>query len=332
MTRLPRCLGLLALVGVMAGLATTATAQTAGDLDCKACVGAGDLARSSVKRSRIKSRAVSFDKLSRAAQRRITDLERQVADLTALVQSMQSLAGLAPFVSVVDVTRDVGGVPTNLPTVRFEAVNVQVVNGTGQTQPADQTGPDGPNGLGNLIIGYDEVRVGGSESCSWGAFDQQGACEAVNGIWALAHKSGTHSLVVGEGHNYSQSSNVVFGSFNRVNGIEASATGGQSNTASGSNASVSGGRGNLASGPDSSVSGGRFNTASNSSASVSGGQNNEASSGQSSVSGGVDNEASGLQSSVSGGRFNVASGVRASILGGISITEPGMDLTSPPTP
>jgi len=149
-------------------------------------------------------------------------------------------------------------------TLRFSGLNLQLVNGTGKT--------DGRNGLGNLIVGYNALPVVGD-----------------------AARTGSHYLVVGDGHGWTSSGGII---------------GGESNTASGKSASVIGGT---------------FNTASGVGAIVTGGSNNTASGWFSSVSGGTANTASGDPSSswwmgdftaVSGGRGNTAIGVESSILGG----------------
>lgn len=59
------------------------------------------------------------------------------------------------------------------PIAVFEGANVMVTSGSGAT-----AGP--VNGLGNLIVGYDEVISSGTSD-----------------------KSGSHNLVAGPGHNYS---------------------------------------------------------------------------------------------------------------------------------
>jgi hypothetical protein len=182
----------------------------------------------------------------------------------------------------------------------FTGVNVHVRSGSGSTYGTI-------NGLGNLIVGYNEARTTGSD------------------------KTGSHNLVVGRNHNYTSYGGLVAGYSNSVSGTYASVSGGNNNIASGDQSSVSGGytntaggeisfvssgQNNEASGSRSSVSGGRDNVASGDYSSVSGGINNTASRGYSSVSGGQDNTANGGYSSVSGGRNNVASGDYASVLGG----------------
>jgi hypothetical protein len=152
----------------------------------------------------------------------------------------------------------------------FTGVNVHVRSGSGYTGGTI-------NGLGNLIVGYDEARISGSD------------------------KSGSHNLVVGPNHNYTSYGGLVAG---------------YENTISGTFAVVNGGAGNLASGMVSSVSGGQFNTASGGWSSVSGGAENEASGDKASICGGEWNDAIGTNASVSGGRNNVASGNYTSVLGG----------------
>jgi hypothetical protein len=122
----------------------------------------------------------------------------------------------------------------------FTGVNVHVRSGSGATGGTI-------NGLGNLIVGYDEARTSGSD------------------------KSGSHNLVVGPLHNYTSYGGLVAGYQNTSNGAFATVSGGYGNTVSGSYSSVSGGHDNTASGSVSSVSGGYGNTASGPWSSVSGG-------------------------------------------------------------
>jgi len=125
-------------------------------------------------------------------------------------------------------------------TIRITGCNLQIVNGQSSTATT--------NGVGNLIVGYQELIGGGDD------------------------RTGSHNIVVGTRHNYSSAGGLVVGYENEI---------------SGSHSSVSGGRFNTASGQNSSVTGGEFNTASNSSASVSGGFNNTAAGDSSTVSGGT---------------------------------------------
>jgi chaperonin cofactor prefoldin len=171
---------------------------------------------------------------------------------------------------------------TGKTTVRFSGVNVQVVSGSGATGGAI-------NGLGNLIVGYNELRTQLSDR------DDDA-------------RTGSHNLIMGQANNYTSYGGLVAGGFNSVSGVFASVSGGEGNTASGPRASVSGGAGNTASGPLASISGGQQNTASGRYASVSGGAFNTASGFTTSVSGGSSNTASNTFSTVSGGSNRSAPG------------------------
>jgi len=201
------------------------------------------------------------------------------------------------------------------PTARFRGVNVQVINGTGRQ--------DHVNGLGNLIIGYDNPRTASFPVCSDGSYVKQSDCEANGGVWALSHKSGSHNLVAGDGNSYSQYGGVVFGNQNVTNRAYASVGGGHANVASGESSSISGGNQNVTSGTYSSISGGSRNTASGEAASVNGGIRNTAGETHSSIGGGWSNRTSGIASSISGGNQNVASGTYSSISGGSRNTASG---------
>ncbi len=148
--------------------------------------------------------------------------------------------------------------------VIFTGVNLRIRDGTGTTACSGAC-----NGLGNLIVGYDEPRFIDSD------------------------KSGSHNFVIGPNHNYPSFGGSVAGFQNTVSGDHSSVSGGTNNDASGLLSSVSGGNLNVASGDRSSVLGGTSNTASGDFSSVSGGQFNTASGAASSVSGGDSHTASG---------------------------------------
>ena len=174
--------------------------------------------------------------------------------------------------------------PDGLKEVVITGANLRIVNGLGLTGCTNEDGGDipdcpNPNGLGNLIVGYNEPRGGDQDI-----------------------RTGSHNVVVGQRHNFSRFGGLVVGDFNEISGDFASVSGGQSNTASGAGSAVSGGSGNTASGFIAAVSGGQSNTASGVHAAVSGGVFNTASGGVSSVSGGLSNTASGIIAAVSGGR------------------------------
>jgi hypothetical protein len=190
-------------------------------------------------------------------------------------------------------------------SIVIDGANLHLRNGLGATNgnPAYPfaIGPvlTQTNGLGNLIIGYNELRN------------------------AADDRSGSHNLVIGLKQNFSSFGGLVAGRDNNVTAPFAAVSGGERNLASGLAASVSGGGGNTASGGHASVSGGSDNTASGGIASVSGGDGNTASGFQASVSGGSENTASGEASSVGGGAGNTASGPSASVSGGGDHTASG---------
>ena len=129
--------------------------------------------------------------------------------------------------------------------VVFSGCNVHVQNGQGST--------DSSNGVGNLIIGYNESGTGSPA------------------------RGGSHNVVIGPRHSYSSYGGLVAGFRNTVSGVYASVSGGSDNTAGNFAASVSGGRNNEASSNYASVSGGGYNEASGNSSSVSGGDSRTAS-------------------------------------------------------
>jgi hypothetical protein len=181
--------------------------------------------------------------------------------------------------------------------VRVTGANLQIRSGDGASWGTGDAGSPEVNGLGNLIIGYDEDD--GND------------------------KTGSHNLVVGPHHTYSQAGGVVAGFNNAVSGSYASVVGGRSNTASGVDSVVSGGNDNTASGIASVVSGGFQNTAQELASSVSGGRDNIAAGIAAVVSGGSENYASGVNSVVSAGDSNTAGGQASAVSGGNGNTAQG---------
>ena len=199
-------------------------------------------------------------------------------------------AELATLQSILPDIKYVASGVAGKPTIQFDAVNVQVISGSGSTNGAI-------NGEGNLVIGYDKNEGKGEQT-------------------------GSHNLIVGEDQTFTSFGDIVAGFSNKASGYYSSVTGGWGNTVSGYDNSITGGFDNTASGTEgyNSITGGWGNTVSGKEGanSVSGGFDNTASGGPfaaNSVSGGQKNSASHT-SWVGGGYKNTASGERASIFGG----------------
>jgi hypothetical protein len=222
---------------------------------------------------------------------RVAALEAQVAEQAGYISTLQEK--VAALEEIFD------GVSRNVDDIFFDGVNVHVRSGSGATNGDTGSGPS-VNGLGNIIVGYDELRT-----------------DDIN------EKNGSHNLVVGPQNNYSSYGGLAAGIRNWTFGPNASVSGGAHNAAVGDYSSVSGGEYNIAFQTGSSISGGFANDTSGDFSSVSGGVGNEATDAASSVSGGWGNIASGFISSVSGGEGNTASGELASVSGGNGRTASG---------
>src|SRR4030095_1329950 len=77
--------------------------------------------------------------------------------------------------------------------VVITGANLRIVNGLGDTETT--------NGLGNLIVGYNEQR---------------------NDRFAPDVRTGSHSVVVGSRNNFSSFGGLVVGDFNEISGAFAS--------------------------------------------------------------------------------------------------------------
>lgn len=138
----------------------------------------------------------------------------------------------------------------------FDGCNVSIRNGAGETATE--------NGLGNVILGYNEVDDNRKRHV----------------------RTGSHTVVIGPSHSYSGYGGLVVGSGNVLAEKYASVFGGKNNAANGSFSSVVGGSDNIADGSYSLVLGG---------------DNNWAKSTLSAILGGRDNKAKGKFSVISGG-------------------------------
>lgn len=263
----------------------------------------------------------------------LTSLVQVASKKTAGQGERRNISALTPeqraildHMSIVDLDDGLGG---TVKTLRISDINVQIVNGLDATNgyPTDPNSIDplltSTNGLGNLIVGYNEPgnlfgddRTG-SHNIVFGLANSFSSFGGLVGPHNSTISGAFASVSGGFGNTASGLlSSVSGGDNNTASGYWSSVTGGDRNTASGRMSSVSGGQGNTASGDDSSVSGGIYNTASGDYSSVSGGYSNTASGFISFVSGGGINTASGDNSSVSGGIVNSASGDYSSISGG----------------
>ena len=299
---------------VIALLGANSIAQTATDLDCAQCVDGSEIENYSIPTWKLQNHTIGFNKLKSDVRDRMFGTEDRVEALEALVATLQ--AQVAALQAQAHPDPDPNNILSffsleNTNDIVITSANLHVRNGVGQTDLA--------NGLGNIIIGYNEDYQGG----------------------APKERSGSHMLVIGKDHEYTQYGGVVVGyrntatspyasvsgGYNNVaNGLHATVSGGASNIASGENAVVSGGNGNIASGVAATVSGGYGNTASGVWApTVSGGSLNTASGQESTVSGGNGNEASGSYSSISGGQNNTTSGQYSSVSGGDGTTAVAAD-------
>ncbi len=187
----------------------------------------------------------------------VTTLEGQVATLQSELATVQANNALLldPYLTISSATTN----GLSGPHIILHDANLHIQSGGGSTAAA-------VNGLGNLLVGYNEEPP----------------------TLLPGERNGSHNLIVGPNHRYLSNGGFVAGYENTVSGFYASVSGGAGNTASGFVSSVSGGRFNDA-GPGnySSVSGGEDNTASGIYSSVSGGRYNSASGSMSSVSGGA---------------------------------------------
>ncbi|MCA9773876.1 MAG: hypothetical protein KC466_15770, partial [Myxococcales bacterium] len=217
------------------------------------------------------------DDLNANFQALADEIEVLRAQVTALEQA-QAKAGANPALALGPYVRVETGTLDGLagPHVIFEGANVHVRGGGGATDDA--------NGLGNLILGYDAV------------------------VDPDAGRTGSHNLVVGDGHGFTSHGGIVAGRENRIEGAGAVALGGWRNDATGAESAVLGGTHLAASGERSAVLGGWGGRASGDYAAVSGGQDNEAGAPYASVAGGRGNTAAGAFASVGGGQSNRAEG------------------------
>jgi len=204
---------------------------------------------------------------------------RKIAELEERIEALEASGGLAGIDCLYQTGND----------LIVEGCNLHVRSGEGSTYGQDLI----PNGLGNLIVGYNEGRGDGSDE-----------------------KIGSHNVVIGAYHNYSSWGGFVAGVYNSVLQIGTSVSGGEDNVASGITSSVTGGNANTAAGYTTSITGGQKGVATGSMATITGGYENQARGPVASVTGGRHNVASGEAAAVTGGEHNRATGEASSVFGG----------------
>lgn len=276
---------------VICGLLLTAPipsfAQVCGDVNASETVTTAD-ALSVLKKAVGQNVTLTCSGDCAALDPRVSELEDALASTQASLAGAQDLLAEAGA-AISDLQTLLAGVTRDGNTIVVSGANLQVVSGSGSTAGTI-------NGLGNVVIGYNEKSSG-------------------------QVRTGSHNLVIGPEHTYSSFGGIVAGENNSISARAASVLGGESNAASGAHSAVVGGSSNTASGPDAAVGGGFSNlasgansaiaagcenTASNTFAAVSGGRLGMASGGWSSVQGGFTNKATALYSSVSGGNTHTA--------------------------
>lgn len=210
--------------------------------------------------------SVSADKLAMAVYTKaevdtlIAGLQAQITDLLSRVSQLESNPALALGGYVAVTASEVNGAPG--PNVVISGANLHVLSGSGSTEGLI-------NGLGNVIIGYNELRS-----------------------WSSNRRDGSHNLVLGLENNYWGWSGMVSGAANSI-GHYNTAISTQNSNVSGFMSAILGGYENTITGTYSTITGGRFNNASAFGASVSGGEHNTAAGNMSSVSGGSWSSVSG---------------------------------------
>jgi hypothetical protein len=169
----------------------------------------------------------------------ITSLQSASANYSTEITNIQSQT---KFIST-------GTDENGFPAMFITQCNLWLQDGSGTTW--DNYGA--LTGLGNLIIGYNELGQGNPNGDT---------------------RTGSHNLIVGVGNSYTSYGGVIFGFCDTSSAVWAAVTGGQFNTASSDWASISGGLYNSATGSAATVSGGAHNTASGAGGSISGGYGN----------------------------------------------------------
>ncbi|MBF0227344.1 MAG: hypothetical protein HQK76_18015 [Desulfobacterales bacterium] len=151
---------------------------------------------------------------------RIKELESNVKHLSELESTVKHLVNLFSAVS-----KDGN-------KIVFTGVNLQIVNGTGKTETS--------NGVGNLIVGYNEP-------------DSKNRLKT----------TGSHNIAVGQKNSYTSFGGIVSGEDNEISGKYSAVLSGKENKADGKFATIIGGNNNSAQGDYSNINGGTNRTVTN---------------------------------------------------------------------
>jgi hypothetical protein len=177
------------------------------------------------------------------------ELQAEIATLQAQVKALQgnSVQALVPFVSV-DPNPELGVAG---PNIVITGANVHIVNGMGPT-PVSAT----PiiNGLGNLVVGYNEWEAGAVPSPSRG-----GSHNVVIGRCHQFPATGFGNLICGENNTAKGEEGFVAGYFNTTTALYTSILGGRNNQTTASYSSVVSGASNQANSDGAVVLGGCYN-------------------------------------------------------------------------
>jgi hypothetical protein len=234
------------------------------------------------------------------------DLDLRVSAIESDYLESTALDGYATETWVADQGYATGGVAdlgtylsvdTSTNSVTFSGANVYVQSGSGATDGA-------VNGLGNLVVGYNEDDFGAS-------------------------RAGSHNLIVGDNHSYDSYAGVLFGFRSDVETPYGTVLGGFRHLIGGSSiyGSIVGGELNVLDDGDAATIVGGYENGEDQSGNFSvpgdnsviiGGKNNEANGARSVAIGGERNEASSSDSMVVGGYNNIASSTEAVAMGGIN--------------
>jgi hypothetical protein len=153
------------------------------------------------------------------------DIAKGITTLASLQNQINLVASnpalqLGPFVSV-------DPNPENFvkgPNIVFRGANIHIESGSGATDDHAGTYGTATTGLGNLIIGYDEVAFTTPNSYT---------------------RTGSNNLIVGDYHQFSSYGGVIFGTSNTLSGGYAVVLGGGSNRAYGFGSAIVAGVNNI---------------------------------------------------------------------------------------